>query len=130
MSKDQVTLTVPARGEFARTVRMTAAELATRMGMTYDEVEDVRMALEEAFVYACDCMGEDENVTFVFDLRDGALSANVGPLAACDFDEDEQHYAELIIRSLCDEFSIDRDGEAATLRLSRRVGTNPGDAGE
>ena len=54
MSTERITLTVPARAEFAKTVRMTASALVGRIGMTYDEVDDVRMAAEEAFVYACD----------------------------------------------------------------------------
>ena len=54
--RDRITLTVPSRSEYARTVRMTAAALASRMGMSFDDVEDVRMAAEEAFVYAADSL--------------------------------------------------------------------------
>ena len=73
MAQDRITLTVPARGEYARTVRMTAAALVSRMGMTYDEVDDVRMAAEEAFVYAVDTLPEDAEVTFTFTLDEDAL---------------------------------------------------------
>ena len=54
---DHVKLTVPARDEFARTVRMTAAALAGRMGMSLDDVDDVRIAVEEAFVFAVGRVG-------------------------------------------------------------------------
>lgn len=134
MSKDQVTLTVPARGEYARTVRMTAAELATRMEMTFDEVEDVRMAVEEAFVYACESVEESAVVTFVFTLQDGELSAEVGPLTACGSDDADhrfaESYAELILKSLCDDFSIEHEGSTCTLRLTRRVGASVEGAGD
>jgi serine/threonine-protein kinase RsbW len=132
MSTDQVTLSVPARSEYARTVRMAAAELAARMGMSYDEVDDVRMAVEEAFVYACDCAGEDQQVTFAFFLSDGELSVIVGPLPQPEESEGSaaENYAEFILRSVCDEFAIEREGSACTLRLTRRIGTEPEGAGE
>ena len=68
MAVDRVTLSVPARSEYAKTVRMTASALVSRMGMNYDEVDDVRMAAEEAFVYAVDTLSEDATVTFEFGL--------------------------------------------------------------
>lgn len=134
MSRDRITLTVPARGDYARTVRMTAAELATRMGMSYDEVDDVRMAVEEAFVYACDCLGEDADVTFEFSVGNGALEAVVGPMPACDGETGEhtalETYAEFILQSVCDEFAIEHEGGSCTLRLTRRAGATAEGAGD
>ena len=40
MATDRITLTVPAKSEYAKTVRMTAAALVSRMGMNFDEVDD------------------------------------------------------------------------------------------
>lgn len=125
MGKDRITLTVPARGEYARTVRVTAAELAVRLGMSYDEVDDIRMAAEEAFVYACDCAGDLGEITFAFEIAQGALGIEVGPLPACCAQgseaSDEGGYAEFILRSVCDEFSIAHQAGACTLRLVRRA---------
>jgi serine/threonine-protein kinase RsbW len=131
MGKDRVTLTVPARGEYARTVRMTAAELAARLGMSYDEVDDVRMAAEEAFVYACDCAGDQSEVTFAFILEDAALHVEVGPLPACCAPEGghaaSESYAEFILQSVCDEFAIVHESGACTLQLCRRVSASGDD---
>lgn len=131
MGKDRVTLTVPARGEYARTVRMTAAELAARIGMSYDEVDDVRMAAEEAFVYACDCAGDEADVTFVFVLDDRELHVEVGPLPlSCAHDGTRaasESYAEFILQSVCDEFAIEHDADACTLRLCRRASASGAD---
>lgn len=131
MSKDRVTLTVPARGEYARTVRMTAAELAARIGMSYDEVDDVRIGAEEAFVYACECAGESAEVTFRFLMEDGVLSAEVGPLPVACASESarstSEGYAEFILRSVCDEFEISHDADSCTLKLIRRAACPEGD---
>lgn len=123
MVKDRITLTVPARGDYARTVRMAAAELATRMGMSYDEVDDVRMAVEEAFVYACDVADEGHDVVFTFTVGDGELAVEVGPLPVTEDDETAENYAEFILKSVCDEFAIAHEGGTCTMRLTRRAGT-------
>ena len=42
-----VRLVVPAEPEYLRLVRLTAAGLASRLGFTFDEVEDLRIAVDE-----------------------------------------------------------------------------------
>jgi serine/threonine-protein kinase RsbW len=42
-----VRLVVPASPEYLRLVRLTAAGLASRLGFTFDEVEDLRIAVDE-----------------------------------------------------------------------------------
>lgn len=120
MATDRVVLTVPARGEFARTVRMAAAELVSRMGMSYDEVEDTRIAAEEAFVYAADHVDE---VTFTFFVESEALEIVVGPLPGdCTESDDELGigYARFILESVCDEFEIRTENEECFLYLVQR----------
>lgn len=132
MRSDMITLTVPARSEFAKTVRMTAAELASRLGMTYDEVDDVRMAAEEAFVYASGSMDASGEVTFTFTVTPGALDITVGPLPTMSTAEGTppvESYAEFILRAVCDEFEYEYGEGTCTLHLSRRVATPTGDAG-
>lgn len=132
MHSDLITLTVPARGEYAKTVRMTAAELASRLGMSYDEVDDVRMAAEEAFVYACGCLDESGHITFAFEVSPGTLGVSVGPLpGACEptSGSREEGYAEFILRSVCDEFAIEYGEDSCMLHLSRRVAARAEDAG-
>ncbi len=124
MSSDRIVLTVPARSEYAKTARMTAAELASRVGMSYDEVDDVRMAAEEAFVYACAHVEPEGEITFEFVIDAGALKVVVGPFDDADepqSSEPDDRYAAFILESVCDEFEIARDGVSCTLRLVKRL---------
>lgn len=127
MSSNCVKLTVPARSEYAKTVRMTAAELASRIGMSYDDVDDVKMAAEEAFVFACSHVAEGADITFVFDIGDDGLALVVGPLperAGIDaVDDTADRYAAFILESVCDEFEVEEGDGTCTLALLKRSGT-------
>lgn len=125
MAEDRVVLTVPARGEFARTVRMTAAEVASRIGMSYDEVDDIRIAAEEAFVYAGNHVEDVGEVTFTFMPQADQLEVAVGPLSegCAEGSEDEMGigYARFILESVCDEFDVTTEGARCFLHLVKRV---------
>jgi len=118
---DQVRLVVPSRGEYARTVRLTAAELASRVGMDIDAVDDVRLAVEEAFVFANERVA-GADLTFTFTLAPNRIELTVGPLLlGCDTDQGGpdagERYARFILESICEEFAIIEVDGACLLRL-------------
>jgi serine/threonine-protein kinase RsbW len=108
-------------------VRMTAAALAGRTNMSYDDVEDVRMAAEEAFVYATDTLPEDGDVRFEFTVDGDCVAIDV-LLGAERADTDEEgeraaSYAIFILESVCDEYEFVTDEDGAHLRLVKRAGS-------
>lgn len=128
MLDDRITLTVPARGEYAKIVRMTAAALVSRMSMTIDDVDDIRMAAEEAFVYAADTVAEGNPVTFVFDIGEDEITLTVPLGSEVQLTDEEVErrtsYATFILESVCDNFELatGEDG-TAVLRILKRSGT-------
>jgi serine/threonine-protein kinase RsbW len=121
---DRVVLSVPARGEYARTVRLAAAELGVRAGMSIDDVDDVRLAVEEAFVYAAD-HAQGEQIVFTFVLETGAVELLVGPVATdcaeVAADDAGRRYARFILESICDEFEILQRDDGCYIRLVKRA---------
>ena len=63
---DVVRLVVPARPEFLRLARVTAAGLAGRLGFVYDEVEDVRLAVDEMCFGAVGSRGREGAMEILF----------------------------------------------------------------
>ena len=131
MATDRITLSVPAKSEYAKTVRMTAAALVGRMGMNFDQVDDVRMAAEEAFVYAVDTMPEGADINFEFNVSDDELTIDV-PLGNESPSSDEEAerraaYATFILESVCDAYEFASDENGARLRLVKRVGAGDDD---
>lgn len=125
MGSECITLTVPARAEFAKTVRMTASALVGRTGMTYDEVDDVRMAAEEAFVYACDHNPDSGVVTLDFGLDSDGIELRI-PLADSLRTADEESerraaYATFILQSVTDTFEMSSDETGPFLRVTKRA---------
>ena len=127
MPSDHITLTVPARSEFAKTVRLTAAALAGRVDMSYEDVEDVRMAAEEAFVYAVDTLPAGVDVRFEFTVGDGSITIDVplGPERTAIDEEAERAaaYAVFILESVCDEYEFVTGENGAHLRLVKHAGS-------
>jgi serine/threonine-protein kinase RsbW len=119
-------MTVPAKSAYAKTVRMTAAALAARLGMNYDEVEDVRLAAEEAFVYAADTVAEGADLTFRFTLGGDELGLEVGLGSEQLADEEvgrRASYTTFILESVCDSFELVSDESGVgSLRLCKRSG--------
>ena len=83
MISDSIRLCVPAEAAYARVVRMTASNLAVLADMDVDDVDDVRMAAEEGFVYACATEPTACDVAFIVspeEMRiDFALGDPCGP---------------------------------------------------
>lgn len=127
MPSDRITLTVPAKGEYARIVRMTAAAIVSRAGTSFDDVEDMRMAADEAFVYAADTVAEGGALTFAFEVDDGSVSIEVGLGAETAMTDEEVErrasYATFILESVCDSFELASDQTGSpSLRLVKRIG--------
>jgi len=60
--------------EYLRLARMTAAGLASRMGFTYDEVEDLRIAIDEVCFSMVGTHGRSGTITVHYTLDDGELA--------------------------------------------------------
>jgi serine/threonine-protein kinase RsbW len=134
MAKDRITLSVPSKPEYAKAVRMTAATLVSRTGLAYDEVDDVRMAAEEVFVYACDHSPQDGEVEIEFVIDESTLSVrvNLGDIARTADEDAERRaaYATFILESVCDHFEMSSDERGAHLTVVKNLSMLPDDMAE
>ena len=116
---DCVRLIVPATPEYARSVRMLAANLAVIAGFSVDEVEDVRMAAEEGFVWCCATSPASCDVAFCVGEGGVAMEFAFGATAPAQ-DDQAPAYAQLILEAVCSECEMDQ--EAGKLRLCLEKG--------
>ena len=93
--------------------------------MNYDQVDDVRMAAEEAFVYAVETLPPDAQVMFEFIVDDDQVVIDV-PLGSEEPSSDEEAerraaYATFILESVSDSYEFTTDENGPHLRLTKRV---------
>lgn len=122
LTERPIALTLAAEPDHARLVRMTAANVGVLAGMSVDRIEDMRMAAEEAFIYAASADPDGAlTITFSFD-DDGVrmtfeLALDAFPAVK---EGDTAAYADLLLAAVCDSYER-TDGPA---RLVLALGTD------
>lgn len=143
-----VSLTIPCLAEYVSIARLAILGVAGRMSFSYDEVEDIRLAVGEACTHAIERAaalwidkGLDASGPNVTDLRlDCEISANTLTIDVCDSiptetpaasaDEDEafeeagidrQHLSALLMEILVDEVQVKARPEGTCVRLVKHA---------
>lgn len=121
MHDKTVRLSVPAEAGYARAVRMMASNLAVVCGMSVDDVEDVRMAAEEGFVYSCATDLAVCDITFTLAEGSVAMDFALGDAEpeAIEAAGVDLTLAELLLRAVCDDFAVTDGG---MLHLEKTAG--------
>lgn len=68
---DRVSIDIPASPAYLQVVRLIAAGLASRLGFTIDEIEDLKIAVDELCAYLTGTQGREGSLVIDF-LVDGA----------------------------------------------------------
>lgn len=110
-----VTLCVPALADYARSVRMLAANLAVVQGLCVDSVEDVRMAAEEGFVYACATGIQSCEISFEPSQDAMRMSFQLGQTEP---DSEDLSFALVLLSAICDEVQTSADTHELRLTVS------------
>lgn len=121
---DQVRLSLPARHEYARVARIAVAALALRLGFSYREVEDLRLAIDESLILLLGEDRPDDRITIRFGTDHGLVEVE----AEAEFepvpDPGARERFEAIAGDLVDGWALSDDGRH--LRLTKRHGVAPG----
>lgn len=121
--QDEVRLTVPATAEFLRLARVTATGLASRLGFTYDQVEDLRLAIDELCFALIGSKGKVGTVSLRY-----AVAAEALEVIGTGFFEDDtssgprlNDFSRQILGALVDEYGVARDDDSRPcFRLVKR----------
>jgi len=103
-SDDHFEVIVPLRTKYASTVRLIAASLGADAGFTVDEIDDLRLALDEVFSLLADRhAGERVRTTFRVDGRQVSAALM---LESSGIDVEPDELAANILRSVVDRFEF------------------------
>jgi len=129
---DTVELTIPCRPEYVGVARLAVLGIASRMPFSYDEVEDVRLAVGEACTHAVERAGSTTaTIRIVSTIDAHALVIEVADDVAVGTEPkpppdgegllgmDQQGLGALLIEILVDEAKIDSRPDGTTVRLKK-----------
>jgi len=127
-SADEVRMIVPALPEFLRLARVTAAGLGARLGFTFDQVEDLRLAIDELCFGLTGPHGRPgDRVEIRF--RVGTSSLEVEGTGLFDGDHRPAELSELsklILAALVDEHGLTESDEGPRFWVRKSLDTPPG----
>jgi serine/threonine-protein kinase RsbW len=118
---DVVVLVVPADGSYLAVLRTATAGLAARLQFTLDEIEDLRIAVDEACAILLALAPTLTEVTSEFAVTDEALSIEVSvPVNGRAELPGGNSFSWQVLTALAGEVSARSDGERAIIRLTKR----------
>ena len=132
---DQVELILPCRPEYVGVARLAVLGIASRMPFSYDEVEDVRLAVGEACTHAVERAGDVpatihiisrvSPAALVIDVKDD-VSAETDPSPLSEEAQmlaeagvDQQGLGALLMEILVDEVKIETGPAGTHVRLTK-----------
>lgn len=127
-TEDEVRLDVPATPEFLHLARVTASGLASRLGFSFEEVDDLRLALDEVCFALIGSHGRAGSVQLRYSVSDGNLHIEgKGNFASYNPDLLLSEFSQKILSALVDEYDLYRDdAESPCFRVVKRgVGARP-----
>lgn len=122
-SSDHVELSVPATSAYLAVLRTTAAGLAARLNFTLDDIEDLRIAVDEACALLLPLASDGAQLTCQFDLDEAVLQVAVSVPSTQGEPPAPGSFAWTVLTALAGEVEAGTTEEAVslTLRKSRTV---------
>jgi serine/threonine-protein kinase RsbW len=123
MANATIHLEIPASGAYLAVARAAATGLAAQLHFTYDEIDDLRIAVDEACTQLMARRGSAGTIRLVYQMEDDALCVEVsvdasdrsGPL-------ERDTFAWQILSAMTDEVIEEADTGRLALRFRKHGG--------
>ena len=125
---DEIRLVIPAEEDFRPIAHLVAGGLALRLDVTYDDLEDLQVAIE-ALLALSDDAGE---VVISLSADDGVLRASLGPFPPGKMQAgDSAGGLDLrrVLETVCNTHEVEEHEGGAWVELSKRIASPAGAGG-
>ncbi|HEU5334071.1 MAG TPA: hypothetical protein VFU73_14930 [Actinocrinis sp.] len=121
-TRDFVEVCIPAQGAYLSLLRTATAGLAARLDFTLDEIEDLRIAVDESCAMLLQKATEDSSLTCRFDLSPDALAITVSAPTLDGRPPARDTFAWTVLTALAGEVDAvtDEDGLTVAITMVKR----------
>ena len=120
-AQSAVSVTVPADVSYVSTLRLTTASLAARCGLTVDDIEDLRLAVDEACALLLPHAMPGSNLDLRFALTQGEIVVDARVHSADDAELDRAGFAWTVLGALANRVDVQRDGELLRITVTKHT---------
>lgn len=120
--RDEVRLVMPADPEFLRLARVTAMGLASRLAFTFDEIEDLRIAIDELCFALMGTEGRPGTIELVYTVRDDGLEVEGVGTFSGGRSPGLSEFSELILDAVTDTREVVLTADTPTFRMTKQRG--------
>ncbi|WP_131765550.1 anti-sigma factor [Candidatus Frankia datiscae] len=121
--RDVVQLTLPAASAYLSVLRTATASLAARADFTLDDIEDLRIAVDEACALLLLSAVPGSDLECTFELSPGVIDVSVTVLSLDGESPSIETFAWTVLTALADEVSSSVDADSrVTIGLRKRRG--------
>jgi serine/threonine-protein kinase RsbW len=117
VTRATVTVKVPAEAGHLALLRTAVGGFAARQQLTLDQVDDLRMAVEEVAVQLLRQAGDERLTMDISSLDEGVEVRLHAPVAQGAAVIEETSWSWMILKALADDIRVDREAAHATVIL-------------
>ena len=123
--RDVVTIKLPAAGAYLSVLRTATAGLAARLDFTLDEIEDLRIAVDEACAMLLTQAVPGADLECAFSLDGDSMRIGVSVLTVDGVEPSRDTFAWTVLSALAGDVdsAADGDNRVTITLLKRRSGT-------
>lgn len=117
---DEVELCVPAKPELLSLARLTVAAVASRADFAYEEIEDLRLAIDELCSPLVGHTGRPGQLRLQYRWDDTSIEVSCRADDGGDVDDEENELSDRILDALVDEHGTSNDSGGRRVWLRKR----------
>jgi anti-sigma regulatory factor (Ser/Thr protein kinase) len=118
---DEIQLVLPAQEDFHHIAHLVVGGLAARLDLTYEQLEDLQLAVEAVLA----CRDDDGEISVLVTAGQGSVHATIGPFAAAALAALDGDGASLglrrVLETVADTFEVTERGGGSWVELTKET---------
>lgn len=118
---DNIIFSLPLEKRYASILRLAVAGIASKMDFNWEQIEEIKMAVEEVFLLSLKA-GNQSEIIFNFNIKEEGLEIDLDEtyLSSELREKEEERYSFFILTGLMDDVLVQPKGELFHLKMLKK----------